>query len=136
VIKTLRYLYCDSQECKGDEPHTVAPHAGTTATELRNDAAKRGWKRIGGKDYCPECADRLHAEQPKGGEQSREAKLQAVREAVVLALDQVHRENFAPEMQLTFVARHPTNKDCYVVISDDDELADFLTDHLEPKEAA
>ena len=31
---------------------------------------------------------------------------------------------FAPEMMLTFVARHPTNGECYVVVTNDTDLAE------------
>lgn len=64
---------------------------------------------------------------------NRKEKLQATKESIVLALDDVHQRHFTPEMLLTFVARHPTNKDCFMLISDDDELVDFLNSHLQPK---
>lgn len=47
-------VFCDGPDC-ADWVH------GTTGTrpnaaEARSNARRYGWKRIDGKDYCPDCA--------------------------------------------------------------------------------
>jgi hypothetical protein len=50
-------------------------------------------------------------------------KLENVRRVVADQLGQWADDLFAPGMKLTFIARHPTNVECEIVISDDDMAA-------------
>lgn len=45
-----------------------------------------------------------------------------IRVAIGTHLARISVEVFRPEMKLTLVARHPTNPECHVTVTDDDDL--------------
>lgn len=68
-------LECDDERCSRQFPLSTSgapqPEDGAifTFTMLRAEAAKLGWQRYGGQDYCPECEikHRNAAARAKGG---------------------------------------------------------------------
>lgn len=54
---TRGYIYCDGDPCTSQDPFEGDENE--TVTSLRAGLRSLGWRRINGKDYCPECvADR------------------------------------------------------------------------------
>lgn len=59
-IVTEKLLFCDGGNlCPEDGPYGCADGRNDTAAEQRRQAKDIGWIRRKGKDYCPECANRL-----------------------------------------------------------------------------
>jgi len=54
IIHVL-YVYCDTDDCENGNNAGLEGRPGQTRTDLRADMRSNGWRRIGGKDYCPEC---------------------------------------------------------------------------------
>lgn len=70
MIRTYKMLFCDNEHGTGDVMfpddlqndirNFVEPR---TAVQLRRDAKKSGWSRVGRADYCPNCTE-INNEEP------------------------------------------------------------------------
>jgi hypothetical protein len=58
----------------------------------------------------------------------QKVRLEILRRKVTEVLDELHQQCFTPDMLLTFVARHPSNPECYVMVTADDlaKVAELL----------
>jgi hypothetical protein len=62
VIRTVRYLDCEGHALRADIllcGETFDGLPGETAQELRRRARQDGWRRVGGRDFGPECLTQL-----------------------------------------------------------------------------
>jgi hypothetical protein len=66
MIRIVRVLLCDEEHGTGDvifpedlqgELRDCQTYSPATAAEIRRDARKAGWRRKGGRDLCPGCAE-------------------------------------------------------------------------------
>jgi hypothetical protein len=65
MIRTFKVLFCDNEHGTGDvifpENFSQELHddmlQSRTAAQLRKDAKKAGWSRVGGVDYCDSCTE-------------------------------------------------------------------------------
>jgi hypothetical protein len=64
VIRSFKVLFCDNEHGTGDVmfPEDLVEDIrnfveARTATQLRRDAKKAGWSKVGRADYCPGCTE-------------------------------------------------------------------------------
>lgn len=58
------------------------------------------------------------------GETVSKDELESVRLEVASRLEDMIGDIFTPQMMLTLVARHPTNRECYIVVTSDTDLVE------------
>lgn len=56
-VETL--IFCDGEGCTRDGPYADGDARHARAKEQRKGYAMDGWRFVGGKDYCPDCAARM-----------------------------------------------------------------------------
>lgn len=64
VMETL--IFCDGPNCPRDGPYGDGDTRSLTARQQRQSYRLDGWTYRGGKDYCPECRDKIHEAPSRG----------------------------------------------------------------------
>lgn len=60
--------YCDTPDCDRSNNVGAEGTPGQSKTELRAEMRAAGWRRIDGKDYCPDCVRDRKASREQHGE--------------------------------------------------------------------